>query len=364
MLQFNSTYEALAAKSRTPQERMWEVVDALKTQSGRGALSAEQVKELMFELGMEPVDLQDDDDVDRLLQANEKITRTLDEEGVAAYAFKSEYSNVFDANSLLAAVDREGSVRIKDVVDSYAEAREDIERFVVSGEVIASQNQATHEVFLFPRRGSYLVQLSASVKANGSAASLEPEPVTVFAVTKDVQLEIRRGDAVRIGSVEWRRVSSRVSRSEKQPKRAERPLSVSSTREMHSGNEYVDPFDEARLSVVPALESPPSAGVVLFKHGCTNDVREAWLETAAHTPADPDALSKALLAANLGGSGERRVPKRASRKSHDKDAAAQPKKRRYNRTYHKITNTHLEGTAIGNILAANDERRSHQTPQA
>lgn len=345
----------LANKTRTPAERMWEVVDALKRSVGKGLLSAEEVKEAMFESGMEAVDLSADHEVDALLQANEKIERTLDEEGVAYYAFKSEYGGVVDAASLLEVVRTERGVRAKDVAECYEGCQEDIERFIVSGQVLASQHQATHEVWLFGREGSYLVELGGKA----GEATVDDDRVSLVGVSKDLRAEIRRGDAICING-EWRRVASRVSRGDHQPKRAERPLSVSSTKDMHSANDYVDVFDEKQLPVAPSLEISPK-GAMLFKFGCTNDVRAAWLETASGTPADAAALGRALVAADLGSSSQlqprRRPTKRPGGKQEDATSTA-PKRRRYNRVNHKITNRHLEGTVIGDILAANDERRN------
>lgn len=370
MMEFGAaSAESLAAKARSAQERMWDVVDALKKRSGGSPVSSEQLKELMFDLDLDPVDLSTDSEVDGLLQANEKVVRTLDEEGVASYSFKWAYSEAVDAKSLSELVGRERGIRVKDLVDCYDRADEDIERMIVSGKVLASENLQSNEVVLFGRSGQYLCRLAGSTSSQIDV-NLDAKSTQV-PVSKDIRPEIRRGDAIRVGG-EWRRVSSRVSKNDFRPKKARRPNSVSSVRGMHSGNEYVDTFDEKTVPVEPVLSAELGAGQSLFKHGCTNDVRAAWLDTAKLTPADPGILQKELVAANLAAgsnvqqqvtAAQRRRASNKRQRSGDPASGEKKKKKRYNRGYHKITNEHLEGTIIGDILKANDERRNHLPQQ-
>ena len=100
-------------------------------------------------------------------------------------------------------------------------------------------------------------------------------------------------------SVKWFRIDSKVHHSGAQPKRAQRPLSASSLREMHSSNVYVSEYneqtvplgvdeenDDSQMTSTPCTCRSPSKR-------CTNDVRALWLETAEQTPTDRSLLQRA-----------------------------------------------------------------------
>jgi hypothetical protein len=93
------------------------------------------------------------------------------------------------------------------------------------------------------------------------------------------------------------------------------------------------------------------------RHGTTTDVRQMYLETRDLVPdADAD-LHALLLQHRLIEPGEPlRRPRLASNKFADGDG--KPKKRRYyERKNQRMTNTHLEGTEIGALLALATEKQ-------
>jgi hypothetical protein len=93
------------------------------------------------------------------------------------------------------------------------------------------------------------------------------------------------------------------------------------------------------------------------RHGTTKDVRQAYLETRDAVPdADAD-LHALLLEHRLIEPGEPlRRPRLAGSRLADGDG--KPKKRRYyERKNQRMTNTHLEGTEIGALLALATEKQ-------
>mmetsp|Transcript_18446 Transcript_18446/g.38210 ORF Transcript_18446/g.38210 Transcript_18446/m.38210 type:complete len:589 (-) Transcript_18446:607-2373(-) len=94
------------------------------------------------------------------------------------------------------------------------------------------------------------------------------------------------------------------------------------------------------------------------RHGCTKDVRQMYLDTLAFVPTSEVDLHKALLDNKLIEPGERMSRPRMKRKANV-DNDGKPKKRRYyERKNQRRTNTHLDGTDIGAMLAKAAEKQS------
>lgn len=94
------------------------------------------------------------------------------------------------------------------------------------------------------------------------------------------------------------------------------------------------------------------------RHGCTKDVRDMYLETLDLIPTSEVDLHKALLENKLIEPGEKMSRPRMKRKAN-LDNDGKPKKRRYyERKNMRRTNTHLDGTDIGAMLAVAAERQS------
>lgn len=95
-----------------------------------------------------------------------------------------------------------------------------------------------------------------------------------------------------------------------------------------------------------------------IRHGCTKDVRDMYLETLASIPTSEIDLHKALLENKLIEPGEKMARPRMKRKANV-DNDGKPKKRRYyERKNMRRTNTHLDGTDIGRMLARASERQA------
>jgi hypothetical protein len=94
------------------------------------------------------------------------------------------------------------------------------------------------------------------------------------------------------------------------------------------------------------------------RHGCTKDVRELYLQTRAWVPESDAALQSLLREHKLLEPGEsmRRARLKVSLEKVDNDG--KPKKRRYyERKNQRMTNTHLDGTEIGALLALAAEKQ-------
>ncbi len=95
------------------------------------------------------------------------------------------------------------------------------------------------------------------------------------------------------------------------------------------------------------------------RHGCTKDVRDMYLETLDLVPTSEVDLHKALLENKLIEPGEKIVRNVSLRRKANLDNDGKPKKRRYyERKNMRRTNTHLDGTDIGAMLAVAAERQS------
>ena len=95
------------------------------------------------------------------------------------------------------------------------------------------------------------------------------------------------------------------------------------------------------------------------RHGCTKDVREMYLETLSSMPASDVDLHRALIEHKLIDPGENMARQRMKRKNNV-DNDGKPKKRRYyERKNMRRTNTHLDGTEIGAMLAMAAEKQAH-----
>ncbi len=104
----------------------------------------------------------------------------------------------------------------------------------------------------------------------------------------------------------------------------------------------------------PALSLYSHAG----RRGCTRDVRDMYLATRALVPETDLDLQQLLVQHKLLEPGEQMSRPRLKRSSNvDNDGS--PKKRRYYEPKkQRMTNTHLEGTEIGAVLArAAEEQR-------
>jgi TFA2 Winged helix domain 2 len=94
------------------------------------------------------------------------------------------------------------------------------------------------------------------------------------------------------------------------------------------------------------------------RHGCTKDVREMYLATRSLVPEADYDLQRVLLEHKLLEPNEQMRRERLSVKGSNVDNDGKPKKRRYyERKDQRMTNTHLEGTEIGALLARAAEKQ-------
>jgi hypothetical protein len=230
--------------------------------------------------------------------------------------------DVTDRWSLLREVDRVATgVALKDLTAPmcYPQVVEDVQTMVLRGEIIAYSNKE-FDLVLYPRGPPFIVQLSGDVLATAGQ--------DVVRTTADLSHEVRRGDAVRIGSHnwDWYRVSCHGSAGQ-DLQRQRAPCSVTSDRDIDTlgRNVYRQAFNSASLPLDGDYDSTNAAEMITratsegasdptmhgtlstsshgaavistkaYRHGVTNDIRELWTATADSLQAFQTADDSAAL---------------------------------------------------------------------
>ena len=127
------------------------------------------------------------------------------------------------------------------------------------------------------------------------------------------------------------------------------------------GSHSAATVEEVRKAVQLAQEAAADPHLSLYtharRHGCTKDVRDMYLKTRSLVPTDEMELYKLLVEHKLLDDGEAWRRDKLERKANV-DNDGKPKKRRYYvRKNQKLTNQHLDGTAIGAVLADAAEKQ-------
>nr|CCA15575.1 conserved hypothetical protein [Albugo laibachii Nc14] len=307
------------------------------------------------------VDLGVDDQVDQRLKNNPKVRVIGDR-----YAYQAKY-DIKNQIQLLKMLDRtpEG-IPMEDLMDCYVDVERDLQRLARSGEVICVKNAEKGAEVFYPRDMSFLVDVSGITTA-------EPGSYITHS-SQDVTNEIRRGDAIRIGN-HWFRVSGAVKTSN-----ASRPApfagmsskSVSSVRDPNTSKKVrylfkfdkdhmpLDaPFPDANNHTIASMDrwdALPKRGpkFQMTKHGCTNDIRELWQNTMHNFPTDRNEFYKKLVQAGLTTQSKVDASRRQSKRRLKED---KKKTRTRKQRDIKISNQHLIGTELGEILAKGSEEQ-------
>ena len=196
--------------------------------------------DLQRELGVDLGDARNAAVLDLLLSNRTVEVERRRDNDLSAGAFSTDANNkvmflfryrakhdVKDRWSLLREIERVATgVALKDLCTPlcYPSVVEDVETMILRGEVIAYSNKEFLLV-LYPRGTPFLTQLSGEVTAQAGQQ--------VVSTTADLRLEVRRGDAVRIGSHnwDWYRVSCHGT-SATQLLRQKAPCSVTSDKDI------------------------------------------------------------------------------------------------------------------------------------
>lgn len=107
-----------------------------------------------------------------------------------------------------------------------------------------------------------------------------------------------------------------------------------------------------------AASDPSLSYTHAIRHGCTKDVREMYIETLSLVPTSESELHKALLEHKLIEPGEKLSRPRMKRKNNVDNDGKPQKRRYYERKNMRRTNTHLDGTEIGAMLALAAEKQA------
>ncbi|RMX65072.1 hypothetical protein KXD40_001238 [Peronospora effusa] len=343
------------------------------------------------------VDLTMDDQVEQRLKNNPKVWVQGDQ-----YAYRAKY-DIKNRMQLIKILDRipEG-MPIEDLIDCYVGVEDDLKELTRTGEIICLKNADKGAEVYYSRGPTFLVDLSgvSTVEAGSYLAHS----------SQDITEEIRRGDAFRVGD-NWFRVSAAVkssSTTRPAPFAGMATKSVSSTRDPNVSKKikcfrkvitdclllrlyrYMFKFDKDHLPLdVPFPDAKrrnvassdrwdllPRRGpkFQMVKHGmhyktksqtlyaplgsnlycatlflgATNDIRQLWRDTLRTWPSDRAEFEKKLVQAGLTTQAKvdanRRQLKRRLKEDKKKN---RPRKQRDI----KITNHHLIGTKLGEILA-------------
>jgi hypothetical protein len=110
----------------------------------------------------------------------------------------------------------------------------------------------------------------------------------IVSTADDLTSEIRRGDAILVGQ-SWYRVSSATkppTAGGNGQSRSKAHSSVTSDKELSARNNYHDPFNSNTLPLDGDYDGSEVFTGKGYKHGCTNDVRDMWNNTAASLKQD------------------------------------------------------------------------------
>jgi hypothetical protein len=207
---------------------------------------------------------------------------------------------------------------------------------IIGGDIIACKNKTLKSFVLYPRGTPFYTQLSGKVTATPGSNMLR--------TTADLTGEIRRGDAIRVpyhtsdaataaaaaaaagpggtGSLAARFGTAstegswfRVATAEMGADRQVQNPSVTSDQEsslraggvaghaQKKAKEYHDVFNEGLLPLDGDFDGEEaSKGGKVLRHGCTNDVRQCWADTAAdlkRLAGEDKALEAELKRLNL-----------------------------------------------------------------
>ncbi|CCI39791.1 unnamed protein product [Albugo candida] len=328
------------------------------------------------------VDLGVDDQVDHRLKNNPKVRvvgdryayqvseiRHQEQNTIAENARPStRFPTAFDSSSFENALlfQTPEGIPTEDLMDCYVDVERDLQALARSGEVICVKHAEKGAEVFYPRDMSFLVDVSG-------VATVEPGSYITNS-SQDVTNEIRRGDAIKIGN-HWFRVSGAVktsSASRPAPFSGMSSKSVSSVRDPNTSKKvrYLFKFDKDHMPIdapFPDASNNTAASMdrwdalprrgpkfQMTKHGCTNDIRELWQNTMRNFPTDRNEFYKKLVQAGLTTQSKVDASRRQSKRRLKED---KKKTRTRKQRDIKISNQHLIGTELGEILAKGSEEQ-------
>ncbi|TMW63222.1 hypothetical protein Poli38472_002163 [Pythium oligandrum] len=300
------------------------------------------------------IDLTMDEQVDQRLKNNPKVR--VDGE---MYAYQAKY-DIKNRMQLLKILERmpEG-MPIEDFIDCYVGVENDLNELSRTGEIICLKNAENGAEVFYPRGMQFLVDVSG-------VATVEPGCYYAHS-TVDISGEVRRGDAIRVGD-QWFRASAAVKTNSSARPAAFAGMaskSVASTRDPNVSKKirYLLKFDKDHIPldapfpdakrreiVTDRWDSLPQRGpkFQMIKHGCTNDIRQLWRDTLRHWPTDRAEFEKKLVQAGLTTQAKVDANRRQIKRRLKEDKR-KPRMRKQREI--KISNDHLIGTELGEILA-------------
>jgi hypothetical protein len=382
-----SSRPATNVEHKPDLEKQFDILAFLQAHRGSGCLAPS----VIYDATGIDLDADANEKLVQMLQKNPKVRVELvpDPENpaltVSTYAYQAKYATVRERTSLLAQINRMTSgIPMRDLLDSYLTVLDDLQALITAGDVICISNTENRDKILFPRGGTFLVELDGLISipsssqskqlqwkgggkeawpTNGSHSATVPNGVAsnsavgaqnrsvaprreLYMVETDMDpcTQIRRGEAIQVCG-QWFRVSSAVKDGplSDQPVRAQAPLSVVSLADLSKKNDtdgYIRAFTakylplDAPLSdtAIENLQAARQAREQLFKlsHGRSGGMAGQIFGSNAHA-SNPTALAKSLASTSSSTSFMRKRPKTTS--------------------YSSTTNHHQQGTIPKDALA-------------
>ena len=261
-----------------------------------------------------------------------------------------------------------------DIADCYKGAARHLQELLDEGKVggvpkkaEAGAVQSEYPSFngvIFPRNGAYFTEIGEGV---AEWSDIEGVDVTLDErkgkVAGGIDEFVRRGEGLKLVFKDdaknrgpWKVASCRVSSEVKegigrfeQTAKAQAPLTLSMMSGLSKRNDvsYVRPLEG---NVLPCSTDFMEEGrCTVLRHGCDSKIKKMWLETRAAVPEEDGALLEKMVKAQIALPGEKRLSRDLALGAGT--GAAKKKRKSYVEKKFRVTsNTHLEGTEVGEFL--------------
>lgn len=239
-------------------------------------------------------------------------------------------------------------VLVNDIKDCYRGIEDHCVDLVVAGDVIEYKNNEKKTSVLYPRFKAFLTQMPGTA----SIAPGQQKAVT----SMDLRGIIYRGDAIRIGTTcSWYRVAHATGVGDDRWNKMS--SSVIGDAEPTSRHGFLDEFTETVLPLDADYEGKEAYNGPIYKHGCTNDIRQYWNESAIEmrkNVSGEEALMEELLKYKLISRPEMTLhmqqQKHGLKRNAKDDAKKSRKKTVRSSSANNYHNAHLKGSELERIV--------------
>lgn len=338
-------------RNKTLAEKQMEIVEYLKKIAPRDLMAS--FVDVKRELR---IDLREEIQVLEMLKSNPMIDQMVHEDGILYFQYRAKF-NLKNKVELVNAITRvRNGIVLEDIKNCYPDIESDVMTLLVGGTIIAGKNKEKRSLVLYPRGEKFVSKLFAQVTAVPGQQTIQ--------TSASLLQEVHRGEAVMVGTT-WYRVDSAIGSGleSQQNQRSAAPPSVTLDKPLSDKNVYHIQYTAKELPLDGDFDGTEAYTGPIYKHGCTNDLKELWRKTADDLKSfekDDAALHRELVRLNLlskslttveAGSSRRtnkgKVKKRQTRKPRAGNSTAG-------------TNPHLRGTQLERVLKESYEKTLKQ----